>query len=158
MCPGCYFDWENDRWLGSLGGDIRGGSGDDTGGGGSTSGGGTISGYDIETNFRLKLKDADNNDVTYTVYTNAAGTDFKVKVNLISGNNWTTVLNGSSEYGLENSGHEFNVGSNMDIYLNTSHRNNFSLKTSAAGEYIVTFQYHNNLTTEIKITSVLASS
>lgn len=157
LFPGCYFDWDNNCWLGSLGGDIRGGSGDIEGGSGDDTGGDsdTITGYDLETNFVFKVQGANNQETKYYAYTN--GTNYKVRIKLRAGDvNQTTVLAGSTNYGLEQAGHSFNTGNNVNIFINTSHNNNFRINaTDGAGNYIATFEYDNGNTACVKITSIL---
>ena len=158
--PGCYFDYANNVWIGSLTGTARSGivAGEDVGGDESSSssggGGGTISGYTIDSGFVFKI-----GSTPYTVYQNSAGNSFKVRLPLNSGYNWVTVQKDSRDYGLEQSGQYYNVPSN-DIGLNLvkGRQNNFAFNASSSGNYIATFEYDNGNTNTIRITSVLDES
>lgn len=156
--PGCYYDFDNNIWLGSLTGTSRSGvvtSGDDSGGdSGGESGGGTISGYTIDSGFTFKI-----NNIAYTAYTNSEGNEFKVAIPLSAGSNWTTIQKNGKDYGLEASGQEYNVpNSNLNLFLVKGRTNNISLKASSAGTYIATFKYDNGNTDTICISSILAES
>ena len=155
--PGCIWNPAgnngNGCWLGSLTdtGRSSSGTGVDTGGDSGTSSG-TISGYTIDSGFTVQLS-----GTTYTVYTNSGGSTFKVRLPLVSGDNWTTFQKNSSNYGLSEGGHYYSVpGSGMSVYLNKGQNNNISLRASSAKNYIVTFTYDNGNTNTIKIDSVLA--
>lgn len=152
--PGCYYDYANSVWLGSLTGTSRSGvvtSGDDSGG---EFGGGTIAGYTIDSGFTFKI-----NNVSYIAYTNSEGNDFKVSIPLSAGDNWTTIQKNGSDYGLEAAGQDYAVpNSSLNLFLVKGRTNNISLKASSANTYIATFEYQNGDTNTIRITSVLAES
>lgn len=153
LFPGCYYDPATNTWLGSLHGKGRpaassGGSSGGGSSGGSDETGGSMSGYNTSTDFVFKI-----NGTNYTVYTN--GTDYKVSIPLSAGENWTTVLKGSTNYGNGSAGQSYNVRSGMDLYLSSSYSNNISLKTNTSGTFIASFKWENSNT--IKITSVLKS-
>ena len=148
MCPGCYFDWQNNRWIGSLNGASRepssdSGSGDS--GGGSSSGTGSMDGYETDSPFVFKVQ-RNNQEYTHYAKTNVSGgTTFKVRITLAAGTNVTTVQGNSINYGLERASQVYDVGSDFHgLNLTTSYSNNFSLRATVAGDYIVTFAYGNS--------------
>lgn len=152
LYPGCYYDPATNTWLGSLHGTGRPAANSGGSGGGNSGGsdetGGSMSGYNTSTDFVFKI-----NGTSYTVYTN--GTDYKVSIPLSAGENWTTVLKGSTNFGNGQSGQSYNVRDGMDLYLSNSYNNNFSLKANTSGTFIASFKWEN--TNTIKITSVLKS-
>lgn len=143
--PGCYYDPATDSWLGSLHGTGRpvseSGSEGETGGG-TDEGGGSMDGYSQSTDFKFKI---DGHE--YEAKTN--GTDYKVRVNLAKGDNWTTVLKGSVNFGNGRSGDRYNTRESMDIYLSNVYNNNFSLKANSAGTFIISFKWENDNTIKI---------
>lgn len=152
--PGCYYDYDNEVWLGSLTGTARSGniSIDETGG--SSDGGGSTEGYTIDSGFVFKI-----GNKTYTAYQDVSGNSFKVSLELSSGYNWTTVQKDSKDYGLEEASQHYDVpSSSVNLYLVKGRTNNFAFNASSAGNYIVTFGYENGNTGTIKITSVLKES
>ena len=157
LFPGCFYQADGSKWLGSLtdaGREATVDTGGSDSGGGDDPGDGTLDGYTVDSGFTFKI-----NDVTYTVYQNAAGNEFKVRIPLAAGANWTTVQKNGRDYGLEQSSQSYNVpGSNVNIYLTNVHSNNISLYASSAGNYIATFTYDNGNTGTIKISSVLKES
>lgn len=166
LFPGCFYLPDSDHsnngtWLGSLtdtgrsaSGSSEASGGDDSGG--SDTGGGTIEGYDVSTNFVFKIS-----GTNYRVYTNSSGTTFKVRLNLSSGDNWTTVQlqeGNYPEYGNGESGKYYEPKDGVNLYLTTSNSNNFSIRTNTSGDFIATFEYDNGNTNTIKITSILKES
>lgn len=157
--PGCYFDYANNVWIGSLTGTARSGivtgedAGGDDSGSGSDSGGGTISGYTIDSSFVFKI-----GSTPYTVYQNSAGNSFKVRLPLNSGDNWITVLKSSKNYGLDSSSKYTVPKDNLNLSLVKDRNQNFAFTASSSGNYIATFEYDNGNTNTIRITSVLAES
>ncbi len=143
---GCFYlpggTKDSGTWLGSL-----------TDTGRSAAGSETASGDD--SGFTVQL-----NGNTYTVYTNSSESEFKVRLPLTAGNNWTTFQKNSLNYGLNASGQEYSVpkSSGLNIYLVKGISNNISLKASSAGNYIVTFTYDNGNTNTIKIDSAVIES
>ena len=153
LFPGCFYQVDGNKWYGALDDAGRAATTVDSGGGssgGDETGGDTIDGYTIDSGFVFKI-----NNNNYTVYQNAAGTEFKVRIPLAAGANWTTVQK-NGDYGLEQASQSYNVpSSNVNLYLTNAHKNNFSFNASSAGNYIATFTYDNGNTSTIKITSVL---
>ena len=151
--PGCYYDPATNSWLGSLHGTGRSAINSEDSSGGSSGGtdesGGSMSGYDTSTDFVFKI-----NGTSYTVKTN--GTDYKVSIPLSPGDNWVTVLKGSTNFGNGSAGQYYNVRSGMDLYLSNAYNNNFSLRANTSGTYIASFRWENDNT--IKVTSVLKSN
>lgn len=156
LFPGCIWDPRTNKWLGSLSDTGRSSagtgvvSGGDSGSGSSSSG--DITGYTVDSGFTVQLSGN-----TYTVYTNSAGDTFKVRLPLVSGDNWTTFQKSSLNYGLPASGQHYAVptDSGLNIYLTKGVSNNISLRASSAGSYIVTFTYDNGNTNTIKIDSAI---
>lgn len=77
LCPGCYFDWKNDRWLGSLTGSGRsaavdddpGEGGQESGGGGENTGTATdITNTEPTTDGLYAYGKLEESDTTYTQY------------------------------------------------------------------------------------------
>ena len=77
LCPGCYFDWQNDRWLGSLTGSGRsaavdddpGEGGQESGGGGENTGTATeITNNEPTTDGLYAYGKLEESDTTYTQY------------------------------------------------------------------------------------------
>lgn len=163
LFPGCFYLPDSDHsnngtWLGSLSDSGRSASGSSDAGGGSgggDSGSDSISGYTVDSGFTVQL-----NGNTYTVYTNSSESEFKVRLPLTAGNNWTTFQKNSLNYGRNASGQEYSVpkSSGLNIYLVKGISNNISLKASSAGNYIVTFTYDNGNTNKIKIDSAVIES
>ncbi len=157
LFPGCFYQADGSKWLGSLtdaGREATVDTGGSDSGGGDNPGDGTLDGFTVDSGFTFKI-----NDVTYTVYQNAAGNEFKVRIPLAAGANWTTVQKNGRDYGLEQSSQSYDVPkSGVDIYLTNVHSNNISLNASSAGNYIATFTYDNGNTGTIMISSVLKES
>ena len=155
LFPGCYYDYDNGVWLGSLTGTARSGNitGEDTSGddpGTNPGGGGTIEGYTIESDFTVQL-----GGHTYTVYQNSDGTSFKVILPLASGDNWTTFQKSGINYGLQASGQHYSIPENGSLNINIFREvsNNISLRATSAGNYLVTFAYENGNTGTVNISS-----
>lgn len=159
LFPGCFYQVDGSHWYGSLTDTGRSASeSTDSGSGGGSSGDSgsdSISGYTVDSGFTVQL-----NGNTYTVYTNSSESEFKVRLPLTAGNNWTTFQKNSLNYGLNASGQEYSVpkSSGLNIYLVKGISNNISLKASSAGNYIVTFTYDNGNTNTIKIDSAVIES
>ena len=158
--PGCYFDYANNVWIGSLTGTARSGivTGEDAGGddsGTNPGGGGTIEGYTIESDFTVQL-----GGHTYTVYQNSDGTSFKVILPLASGDNWTTFQNSGINYGLQASGQHYSIPANGSLNINIFRgvSNNISLSATSAGNYLVTFAYENGNTGTVNISGAVKQS
>ncbi len=165
LFPGCFYLPDSDHsgngtWLGSLTDTGRSAAGSSEASGGDDSGsdasGGSIDGYTVSTNFVFKIS-----GTNYRVYTNSSGTTFKVRLNLSSGDNWTTVQlqeGNYPEYGNGESGKYYEPKDGVNLYLTTSNSNNFSIRTNTSGDFIATFEYDNGNTNTIKITSILKES
>ena len=158
LFPGCYFDWKNDRWLGSLTSSDRGTVNDINGGTGEDStGDGSIDGYTIDSGVTFKV----NENEIYTAYQKNDNTNsYKVRINFVStSTKYLTVLKDSHNYGLGNNSSTYIIpNNNPDIYLNKDHNFNFGLTPNSAGHYIVTFEYDNGNDGTIKITNVSKES
>lgn len=156
LFPGCFYQVDGSKWYGSL--DDKGrdastsGDGGDDSGGGDDTGGGSISGYSETSESRKFTFQIDG--TTYYALTN--GTDFKVRVPLNSGENWTTVQYSGTNMGLEASGQKYDVRDGMDLYLTKNRTNNFALRAQTSGTFIISFKWENDNT--IKITSTLKAS
>ena len=148
--PGCFYSPANSKWYGSLDDKGRTASESASGGDSGDEGTGSISGYTIETDIVFKI-----NNVSYDAYRkNDSSNSYKVRIPLVAGDNWTTVLNGSINYGREQSGQSISVpnSNDMDYILKRYHSNNFSLNnTSTAGNFICEFEFNNGNTNEIKL-------
>ncbi len=136
--PGCYYNPEGNEWLGSLHGKGRAAAitdtddgTDDSGGGDSSADHGDMTGYTTETNFVFKISGKE-----YKAYSN--GTNYRVKLPLKVGDNWTTVLEGSTNYGLEEAS-KYYTAPGGSVNINSAHRNNFSFRAFAAGNYVIQF-------------------
>lgn len=138
--PGCYFNPAGNEWLGSLNGKGRAAaiidSGDDSGdsgGGGGTTDHGSMTGFTTETNFVFKISGKE-----YKAYANSGNTEYRVNLPLKAGDNWTTVLEGSTNYGLEQASQYFTAPGGS-VNINSAHKNNFSFRAFAAGNYVIQF-------------------
>lgn len=152
MCPGCYFDWENNKWLGSLTGTDRspsssgggdtggsgggGGTGGDTGGGGNT---GSMAGYNTKSSYCLK--DSQNSETYF--YTKSGSNDYKASIKLTTKTQYFTIQHTSGkQYGVGNYS-EYTAPYTNGINVYTGNINSFGLKATKEGNYIVTFVVDN---------------
>lgn len=152
MCPGCYFDWENNKWLGSLTGTDRspsssgggdtggsgggGGTGGDTGGGGNT---GSMSGYNTQSSYYLK----DDKNVKTYFYTKSGSNDYKASIKLTTTTQYFTIQHTSGkQYGVGNYS-EYTAPYTNGINVYTGNIKSFGLKATKEGNYIVTFVVDN---------------
>lgn len=167
LFPGCFYDFANNQWLGSLRGSGRDAATVETDTGGGGGGGGSsetntdsMDGYSNSTNFTFQVN-YNNNTRTYDVFSNsssdAGSSTFKVDIELGSGVNWITVQKSGTGFGLQKTGQIFTVGSNMGLYITNAsgQRNNFGFRAADAGHYIAYFQYDNGNMNTLKIASVL---
>lgn len=168
MCPGCYFDWNADLWLGSLTGTGRGVEEATTPPetttaattGGTDVGGGSFTGYTGSGNgFKIVI-----NGQTYTAgsKTVTSGTEYKVKItSLPAGTHQMKVYKNSSQYknGQNEQNKVYETSNNMNLNISTAsnHTQDFSIKTNTSGNFIVTFHYDNwnSSNDTIIITSIL---
>lgn len=156
--PGCFYNPGDSKWYGAIddkGRDATETPQEPTGGGGSGGGtdigGGSMDGFTTSTDFVFKI-----NGKEYDVKTD--GTTYKVRLSLTAGDNWTTVLKKKDNYptyGNGQSGQYYETKTNLDLYLTTANRNNFSIRTASSGNFIAAFQYDNGNQNTIKITSIL---
>lgn len=137
--PGCYFNPEGNEWLGSLHGKGRAAAitdtddgTDDSGGGDSSTDFGDMTGYTTETNFVFKISGKE-----YKAYANGTN-NYRVKLPLKAGDNWTTVLEGSTNYGMDEASKYYTVPGGL-VNISSAHRNNFSFRAVAAGNYVIQF-------------------
>ncbi len=155
--PGCFYDPEGKKWYGSIEDKGRTATEQESGGSsggdssGTDTGGGSMSGYTSDSKFVFKV---DGNNY----YAKTNGTDFKVRVNLASGDNWTTVQyqeGNYPNYGNVQAGQYYVPKDGVNLYLSAYNSNNFSIRTNSSGSFIVSFEYENGNTNKIKITSIL---
>lgn len=157
LFPGCFYQVDGSKWYGSLDDKGRTATEQESGGSGggdssgTDTGGGSMSGYTSDSKFVFKV---DGNNY----YAKTNGTKFKVRVNLASGDNWTTVQyqeGNYPNYGNGQAGQYYEPKDGVDLYLYAYNSNNFSIRTNSSGNYIVSFEYDNGNTNTIKITSIL---
>ncbi len=111
LFPGCYFDWENNCWLGSLTGNERGGGGD-TGGTGDDSSSGTATPITTgdPSEYGLYAYGQLSGGSSYVEYAKFSSTEVGgyILVNLTAGGNYQFMLrkgpsSGWTEFGINNS-------------------------------------------------------
>jgi hypothetical protein len=162
LFAGCFYLPGNSRtegkWLGSLNDTGRSvdeePTDDDDDDTGTDIGGGSMSGYNTSTSFVFKI-----NGTEYPAKRNDNGTDFKVRVTLSAGDNWTTVQKKEGnypEYGNGQPGQYYVTKEDANLLnLTTANSNDFSIRAASAGNFIVAFHYENGNTNTIKVTSIL---
>ena len=161
MCPGCYFDWAGDRWVGSLTGSGRSDVTPTVDPGGGNSGSATLDGYGIDSGIIFKV---DENN-TYTVYqkndrTNSYKVSIPICATAVDQNHADpfTVLKGSDQFGLGNNYSAYSTQRNGGvIYLVKGDQYNFGFYLGSgdtAGDYIVTLKYQEGNSNTIEITDV----
>ena len=157
LFAGCFYlpgdERTKGKWLGSLNDTGRAVVEEPTNSGnentGTDAGGGSMDGFTTSTTFIFKI-----NGTEYPVMTN--GSTYKVRLPLSAGDNWVTVQKKEGnypEYGNGEPGKYFVAKEGMDLFLSTTNSNNFSIRTTSSGDFIVAFQNENQDT--IKITSIL---
>lgn len=155
--PGCFYDPEGKKWYGSIEDKGRTATEQESGGSsggdssGTDTGGGSMNGYTGDSKFVFKIEGKN-------YYAKTNGTKFKVRLNLASGDNWTTVQyqeGNYPNYGNVQAGQYCEPKDGVNLYLNAYNSNNFSIRTNSSGNFIVSFEYDDGNTNTIKITSIL---